>query len=100
MLNRVVALARRDRILAYMAEHHATWIDVARRTARHLASRNGAVTADDVREFLYAAEIRPKHYNAWGSVFKGGDFEWTGEFRQSAVPEGKGNLQRVWRLKT
>ena len=92
-------LRRKERILAYMAERHAGWIDVARRVARSFAKRNGTVTADDVREYLYAVDVRPNHHNAWGAVFKGSEWEWTGGYHRSAAPSRHGNMQRIWRLK-
>lgn len=98
ILDRAAALSARDGVLRHMQARHATWLDAARMTARRIARQKGNVTADDVREILYPAGLYPKHYNAWGAVFNHADFVFTGDFRRSAVPRGKGNMQRVWRL--
>ncbi len=91
------ALEGKRQGLEAVSRSNGPWLEVARWTAREVCSREGTVTADDVREVLYEAGIYPAHPNAWGAVFRCG-FVWTGEWRVSAVPEGHGNLQRVWRV--
>jgi hypothetical protein len=95
-LNLLEALRRKEAALGLVEDHNESWVETARRVARGICAERGEVTADEVRCVLYPLGIRPSHYNAWGAVFRGG-FEWTGRWRVSAVPEGHGNLQRVWR---
>lgn len=93
------AVRRRDAILDVMEDVHVSWVEQARSVARDLARKNGTVVADDVRKVLYARDCKPDHFNAWGAVFRASCFEWTGTYARSAVIRGKGNMQRVWRLK-
>lgn len=98
-LDLLAALEARDDGIAQVANHNAPWIEVARVTARRIAAEKGEVIADDVREVLYAQDLRPDHYNAWGAVFgKGSGLRFTGRFQKSRVVQGHGNLQRVWEL--
>ncbi len=97
ILDLEAALTARDTALARMEKAHSAWISAARVVAKRIAKRTGEVTADDVRAVLYP-RLKPAHYNAWGAVFRHSDFEFTGQFKRSAVPKGKGNMQRVWRL--
>jgi hypothetical protein len=91
------ALRRKQAGLELVEDHNESWCATARRVARDICAERGEVTADEVRCVLYPAGLRPAHPNAWGAVFRSG-FEWTGRWRVSAVPEGHGNLQRVWQL--
>ena len=84
--------------IARVSSSNSTWLRTARAVACRIASERGEVTADDVREVLYKMGLKPRHYNAWGAVFQNKDLRWTGRFKQSAVVEGHGNLQRVWEL--
>jgi hypothetical protein len=66
----------------------------ARATARAIAENRGTVTADDVIK-----AIGKSLGNAAGSLFTGGDFEWTGEYRKSERKEAHSNRLMVWKLK-
>jgi len=94
--NLVEALAERDEGIRLVAENNQQFLDVARSTAKHLARWRGEVTCDDVRK---VCTIEPLHPNAWGALFKTKEWEWTGRYRKSALVQGHGNMQRVWRLK-
>ena len=91
------ALAGKVAGMALAELHSRPWVDAARAVARRIALERGTVTADDVRALLYPMGLVPAHPNAWGPVFRKG-FVWTGEWRRSAVVQGHGNLQRVWRV--
>lgn len=91
------ALERRDEGIARVSQRNGSWVALAQATARMIALERGTVTADDVRAVLYPQGLKPKHYNAWGGVFKKG-FRWTGLYRRSAVVKGHGNMQRVWEV--
>ena len=89
------ARKQRDEGIRRVAENNAEFLEAARGTARLIAQGKGEVTADDVRK---GCPLAPIHHNAWGAVFKTKEFEWTGRFAQSALVQGHGNLQRIWRL--
>ena len=60
----------------------------------------GVVTADCVYERMAALKLHPERLgNAWGSLFKGPEWEWTGEWRQSTRVSNRGRYNRVWRLR-
>lgn len=96
-LDLLEALRLKEAGLDAAAKHNETWCQTARRVAHEICLQRGEVTADEVRCVLYPLGIKPDHYNAWGSVFRH-FFEDTGRTRVSAVPEGHGNRQRVWRI--
>ncbi len=90
------AIARRDEGIQQVAENNVRFLEVARETAKRLARIHGEITADDVRK---VCPLEPFHTNAWGGLFRTKDWVWTGRFRKSALVQGHGNLQRVWRLR-
>lgn len=83
-----------------MAEASRAWTDLehARKTAEYIAIVSGTVTADDVADVL-AAEGYPSLGNAAGSLFKGKQWEFTGEWRKSKRVSSHSRFVRVWRLK-
>ena len=97
ILDDAQAQSNKESALSKVASAHANWLGIARQEALAIAAVKGTVTADDVRAVLYTQGLKPDHFNAWGAVFRTDDFQFTGEYRRSAVPEGKGNMQRVWR---
>ena len=69
--------------------------------SRMIARKKGTVCADDLREWLKEhPEIgEPTHYNCFGAIFcRNTDFELAG-YKLSEQKQGRGNLQRIWRLK-
>ena len=94
--NLVEAIDRPDAGIRQVAENNEHFLEVARNIARSLAECRIEITADDVRK---DCPIEPLHPNAWGAVFKTNEFEWTGEYRRSALVQGHGNMQRVWMLR-
>lgn len=76
-------------------------LDLARKTARHLASLNGEVTSDDVNDVLSRAyDISPSELGpAAGSVFKGKGWEFTGKRVRSRYVRNHSRELKVWRLK-
>lgn len=79
-------------------ENNQKFLKAARSIAenRCRVSVTRTVTADDVRKYC---PCQPKHYNAWGAVFRDKRFIFAGEMRKSQLVQGHGNLQRVWRLR-
>lgn len=77
------------------ADAHPTHLEVAREIARHLADTHGTVHADMVGEELARRNIT---VGPWaGSIFKGGEWEFTGSFVSSSRRSNHGRLLRVWR---
>lgn len=72
----------------------------ARELAVKIGQRQPTVTADDVALALECEGISVFALgSAAGSLFKGGKFEWTGEFVKSARIHAHSNLLRQWRLR-
>jgi len=89
------AILQRDIGIRRVAESNREFLESARAIAKRLA-RYRTITCDDVRK---VCSVQPKHSNSWGALFKTKDWEWTGQYRKSALVQGHGNMQRVWRLK-
>ena len=53
----------------------------ARDWAMHVASINGLVTIDDIRKAHTPLCPQPSHYNAWGGVFAGPEWQRVGTMR-------------------
>jgi len=79
------------------ATNDADLLNVGRAIALDIAAKRGEVTADDVQEELLRRTGRNLR-NAAGSLFRGGDFFFTGEFRQSRRTANHAHCYRVWRL--
>ena len=90
------ARAKRDGGLSLVERNNQRFLQVARDTAKRICAVKGTVTMDEVRE---QCPWEPLHPAAWGSVFRGKDWEWTGEWKQSKIVSRRGGYQRVWRLK-
>lgn len=74
----------------------------ARLQAHIIARLNGTVTADDVVRYFsdHGIDLTAKLGNAMGSMFRGAEWEWTGDYVKSARVHAHSNLLRVWKLKT
>ena len=72
---------------------------VARKVATVIAKRrkDRTVTADDVGRVLKDYYGLDSLGPAAGSLFKTGDWEWTGQFRKSKRVTNHSRLLRVWR---
>lgn len=75
-------------------------IEAAAAVARVHAMRNGEVTADDVMRRMITLGFLPEQLGrSMGGLFRGGEWEWTGEFRPSRRVSRHAGMIRVWRLK-
>ena len=90
------ARIKRDQGLQQVSDNNQRFVTVARETAKHIARRQGTVVMDDVRR---ECPFEPLHPNAWGSVFRGREWVFTGQYVQSKNVSRKGGMQRVWRLR-
>ena len=91
------AREKRDQGLRQVSTNNERFLVVARDTAKNIAEWNGTVTMDQVRKWC---PLEPLHPNAWGSVFRGKEWEFTGEYVQSKAVSRRGGMQRVWKLST
>ena len=74
-------------------------LELARDLARGIARRVGTVTADDVQAALLELGYQPKDLgNAAGALFRGAEWEQTGDWRRSARVSNHGHRNPVWRL--
>lgn len=83
------------------ADNKPSLLELARRLATDVArSRSDRrVSMDDVQEALVAHGISERALgNAAGSVFRGNQWEWTGERVKSRRPHAHANEIKVWRL--
>jgi hypothetical protein len=84
------------------AASKAILLGLAREIARNYAMAHGEVTADDVKRVM----LEQYGYESWelgnasGSIFTGGDFEFTGRYIKSDRPDSHRNLLRIWKLKS
>jgi hypothetical protein len=87
----------KERELDRAEDSHASDLQAARLIRDRIALERVTVTADDVRE------VFEKHrgVNAWGpwagALFRGKEYEATGEFRASVYATNHGAVIRVWR---
>jgi hypothetical protein len=71
------------------------FLAIVRKQAARIASKSLYVCADDLRSYSQHHEIEPESTNAWGCVFKTGDWRPIG-YRSSLTPSRKGGVQRIW----
>ena len=72
-----------------------------KREAVVLAQTRGEISADDVAihcKHTLGIDLSERIGNAAGSIFRGGDWEWTGKVRLSVRASRRRNMVRVWRL--
>jgi hypothetical protein len=76
----------------------AEMLKIARDLAREVANEQG-ITADDVRALLLMRGFPDKLGNAAGSLFRGREWEFRGQWRKSTVKTNHARMIRVWHLK-
>ena len=73
-------------------------LELARDIATLHARKHGSVTYDDVYSEMSDKGFRPDLLgNAAGSVFRGKEWQFTGEWRQSERVSNHARVNRVWR---
>ena len=92
------ALRLKERGMKQAADNDPTTLELAREIAKRVARIHGTVTADDVQLRLDEAGFGPLG-NAAGSLFRGKDWEFTGEWRTSDRITNHARCNRVWRLR-
>jgi len=93
--NLSLALDFKERGITAVAGNNRHFLTTARNIAIALCKQNGSVTADDVRR---NCPLEPLHPNAWGGIFRGKQWRFTGQFKQSDLVSRRGGYQRVWVL--
>lgn len=88
---------RKEEGMERAASKKPTSLEIIRVFCREFCKRNGIVTADDAGR--YAEDCGIALGNAAGSLFKGGEFEFTGERIISVRKKNHGRELKVWRLK-
>lgn len=76
----------------------ADLLEYAVELAERIARSTGDVTADDVNALLIA-QGRGSLGNAAGSLFRGKQWQFTGQWRTSTRVSNHARQNRVWRLK-
>jgi hypothetical protein len=89
----------RDEGIAIVESNNAEWVAWARTTAMMFCLRHGSVHIDDIREEADLGGYLPDSSNAWGAIFRGGQWEKTGEYRQSRFASNHGHASPVWKIK-
>lgn len=74
-------------------------LQLARSIARELCEQHGSTTADEVGKLLWERHHIQSLGPAAGSLFKGGQFETTGQMRKSSRKKNHARLLFVWKLK-
>jgi hypothetical protein len=75
-------------------------LEAARIYAFSIAKHAGSVTIDDVYGAMVRDGLKPTDLgNAAGSLFRGEDFEFRGEWRKSPRVSNHARFNRVWRLR-
>jgi len=92
------ALRLKDEGMRQAADRAQTTLELAREIAKMVARINGTVTADDVQ--LRLDESGYGHLGpAAGSLFRGPDWIFTGDWRTSDRISNHARMNRVWRLR-
>ena len=91
-------LRRKESGMRQAADRDMTLLDYARRLAQIVAETYGTVTTDDVQLRLDEYGCGPLG-NAAGSLFRGPDWIFTGDWRTSDRISNHARMNRVWRLR-
>lgn len=97
-INLKKALKERDEGIAKVAGKNGTFISTGRGIARLVYRRKGYVTMDQVRPILERRGLRPTHHNAYGAIFRSGEFKPIG-YTVSKQVQGHGNKVLKWKVK-
>lgn len=87
--------------MALAANNRALVLECCREALIEIAKSrpNREVSADDAARWLYDYDPHASLGNAAGSLFRGGDWEFTGRWTKSTRVISHANDLRIWRLK-
>lgn len=97
-LNRIAGQELKERGIERVAEKNEAVLEALRAKAREIATLQGSVTSDDVREYGDSMGFTLTHPNAYGAIFRNGGFEAIG-WTESRIPSNHARPIRVWRVK-
>ena len=92
------ARGERDKGMKRVAANNREFLIIMRDFARQICREKGWVCADDLREWAHGHNLKPTHYNAFGTILTAKEFI-PGEYIVSKQAQGHCNRVRVWRLK-
>ena len=95
----VTGIQRREAGKDSVSANCEAFLGIIREEAKRIVLEQGKVTCDDLRRYASTRGIEPEHQNAWGAVFRGGEWECVGHC-QSTVPSTHAREIKVWRLKS
>jgi hypothetical protein len=82
------------------ADNRQDLLELAKAAAVAIASETGVVTSDDVFRRMQEYGLNPILLgNAAGSVFRGNEFVFTGQWRKSERASNHARVNRVWALR-
>lgn len=88
---------RKQMGLFHVEQTQQVFLETMRSQARMVCRRQGFVTSDDLREFADSQNMAPRHKNAWGGVFRNGEFKCSG-YVKSRWRSNNSRLIRQWIL--
>ncbi len=98
-LNFTASQAAKKRGMSRSARNNAVFLVWARSIARMIAVTRGTVTTDDIRRVAVETGHPPATPQAWGSIFKDKEWEFTGNREPSKHIANHGRELKVWRLR-
>jgi hypothetical protein len=72
------------------------WLSWARREAVKISCKTGSVSAVDIRKLCHEHDLWPQSDNAWGSLFRGKQWEHVG-WTQAKHAEGHARDVKAWK---
>jgi len=101
MRNKRLAQRQKELGLEIVENNNRTFIETMRSAARMLARKKEIISNDDLRDWYEKNKARvpgPLHPNAWGAIFKTGEWVSVG-FIGSEQVSRRGGIIRLWKLK-
>lgn len=83
----------RDAGIKKVADKNQEWLSQAKRVAKDIAAKKGAVCSDDIHE-MFPPPLKA-HPNIMGAVFRGLGLKVVG-FKQTNRPSGHGRMIKVY----
>ena len=88
----------RDRGIKKVSANNDAFLETCRTFARNHCKLFGSCTSDEVRRFVEYEGLKPTSPNAYGAIFRNGEFEPIG-WKESEIESNHARPLRIWRLK-
>lgn len=75
--------------------HNENFVADMREVAKRLSRLNGRVTSDELRFHAAHYGLKPKHPNAWGSIFRGTEWVCVGHTK-STLKSNHARTIKIW----